>query len=53
MRVAVLIALVCSVLLAQDPSFKVDVQLVRLLVTVKNPDGDLVGDARKAGLRCI
>jgi len=28
---------------AQEPSFKVDVQLVRLLVTVKNPDGDLVG----------
>ena len=31
------------VLAAQEPSFKVDVQLVRLLVTVKNPAGDLVG----------
>jgi Ca-activated chloride channel family protein len=31
------------ILAAQEPSFKVDVQLVRLLVTVKNPDGDLVG----------
>jgi len=28
---------------AQEPSFKIDVQLVRLLVTVKNPAGDLVG----------
>ena len=32
-----------SILVAQEPSFKVDVQLVRLLVTVKNPAGDLVG----------
>ena len=31
------------VIAAQEPSFKVDVQLVRLLVTVKNPAGDLVG----------
>ena len=31
------------VVVAQEPSFKVDVQLVRLLVTVKNPAGDLVG----------
>ena len=31
------------ILAAQEPSFKIDVQLVRLLVTVKNPDGDLVG----------
>src|SRR5882757_9978992 len=29
-------------LAAQEPSFKVDVQLVRLLVTVKNPAVDLV-----------
>ncbi len=28
---------------AQEASFKIDVQLVRLLVTVKNPAGDLVG----------
>ena len=32
-----------SILAAQEPSFKIDVQLVRLLVTVKNPAGDLVG----------
>jgi Ca-activated chloride channel family protein len=31
------------ILAAQEPSFKIDVQLVRLLVTVKNPDGDLIG----------
>ena len=31
------------ILAAQDASFKVDVQLVRLLVTVKNPAGDLIG----------
>ena len=50
MRSAViaLLALGCSTLKAQDPSFKIDVQLVRLLVTVKNASGDLVGslDAR-------
>lgn len=39
-----LIALVSGVLLAQEASFKIDVQLVRLLVTVKNPAGDLVGN---------
>jgi len=31
------------ILAAQEASFKLDVQLVRLLVTVKNPAGDLVG----------
>src|ERR1700676_3427373 len=31
------------ILAAQEPSFKVDVQLVRLLVTVKDPNGELVG----------
>ena len=36
------VAFAC-ILAAQEPSFKIDVQLVRLLVTVKNPDGDLVG----------
>src|SRR6202790_2638805 len=41
---AILAALVfASIVAAQEPSFKIDVQLVRLLVTVKNPDGDLVG----------
>jgi len=39
---AILAALAC-ILAAQEPSFKLDVQLVRLLVTVKNPAGDLVG----------
>lgn len=38
------VLLVPSFLLAQDASFKIDVQLVRLLVTVKNPAGDLIGD---------
>ena len=28
---------------AQESSFKIDVQLVRLLVSVKNPDGELIG----------
>ena len=32
-----------SALVAQDPIYKVDVRLVRLLVTVKNATGDLVG----------
>jgi len=31
------------VIAAQEASFKIDVQLVRLLVTVKNPAGDLIG----------
>ena len=39
----VLAALASPIRVAQEPSFKVDVQLVRLLVTVKNPAGDLVG----------
>lgn len=32
-----------SVLVAQEPIYKVDVRLVRLLVTVKNAAGDLIG----------
>ena len=32
-----------SALIAQDPIYKVDVRLVRLLVTVKNAAGDLIG----------
>ena len=47
MRLAALLALVCSGLSAQDANFKIDVQLVRLLVTVKNPVGDLVGSLDK------
>jgi Ca-activated chloride channel homolog len=47
MKVAALLALVCSGLLAQDANFKIDVQLVRLLVTVKNPAGDLIGTLDK------
>jgi len=44
-RFACIVALFASAgsLLAQDPNFKVDVRLVRLLVTVKNAGGDLVG----------
>src|SRR5947209_7631141 len=33
---------------AQQPTFKVDVPLVRLLVTVKNAAGDLVGSLNRA-----
>ena len=41
---AILAALAFAcILAAQEASFKLDVQLVRLLVTVKNPAGDLVG----------
>jgi len=40
--VALLLA-ATSVLIAQEPVFKVDVRLVRLLVTVKNAAGELVG----------
>jgi Ca-activated chloride channel homolog len=36
-------ALACFVVTAQEPSFKVDVQLVRMLVSVTNTNGDLVG----------
>jgi len=40
--VSAALAFAC-ILAAQEASFKLDVQLVRLLVTVKNPAGDLVG----------
>ncbi len=36
-----------SMLLAQEPTFRVDVRLVRILATVKNSSGQLVGDLRK------
>jgi len=44
-RAATLAALVAAtgVLVAQEPVFKVDVRLVRLLVTVKDGAGDLIG----------
>jgi Ca-activated chloride channel family protein len=44
-RAALLTALlaVTGVLVAQEPIYKVDVRLVRLLVTVKNAAGDLIG----------
>lgn len=47
MRLVTLLTLVCSALLGQDANFKIDVQLVRLLVTVKNPAGELVGSLEK------
>jgi Ca-activated chloride channel family protein len=40
--------LAVATLAAQQPSFKVDVRLVRLLVTVKNAAGDLVGLLNRA-----
>jgi len=39
---------VASVLVAQEPVFKVDVRLVRLLVTVKDAAGELVGSLERA-----
>src|SRR6185437_2491008 len=42
-----LLGLLRSAVLAQDPNFKIDVQLVRLLVTVKDAEGDLVGTLEK------
>ena len=42
-RIAALAALGCLAIGAQEPSFKIEVQLVRLLVTVTNTNGDLVG----------
>jgi Ca-activated chloride channel family protein len=42
-RIIFLAALASLVVTAQEPSFKVDVQLVRLLVTVTNTNGDLIG----------
>jgi Ca-activated chloride channel homolog len=48
MRVVTLLTLVCSALFGQDASFKIDVQLVRLLVSVKNAGGDLIGTLDKS-----
>jgi len=42
-RIAALAALGCLAIGAQEPRFKIEVQLVRLLVTVTNTNGDLVG----------
>ncbi len=47
MRLVTLLTLVCSALLGQDANFKIDVQLVRLLVTVKDAGGDLIGTLDK------
>lgn len=35
------------VIRAQEPTFKVDVQLVRLLATVKDSNGQLIGNLRR------
>jgi Ca-activated chloride channel homolog len=47
MRASVIItiaaALTCFVVAAQEPSFKIEVQLVRMLLSVTNANGDLVG----------
>ena len=47
MRLVALLALLCCGRPGAGRDFKVDVQLVRLLVTVKNPAGDLVGSLDK------
>ena len=39
--------LLANALAAQEPTFRVDVRLVRLLATVKNDHGQLVGDLKK------
>jgi Ca-activated chloride channel family protein len=39
-------ALAAGLLLAQTPTFRVSVKLVRVLATVKNAQGDLVGDLK-------
>jgi Ca-activated chloride channel family protein len=43
MKAALLLLCAAAIAVAQEPVFKVDVQLVRLLATVKNAAGDLVG----------
>jgi Ca-activated chloride channel family protein len=43
MRAALLLFCAAAIAVAQEPVFKVDVRLVRLLATVKNAAGDLVG----------
>ena len=48
MRVLASLVLLSSALLGQDASFKIDVQLVRLLVSVKNAGGDLIGTLDKS-----
>jgi Ca-activated chloride channel family protein len=42
-RIIAAAALACLAVSAQEPSFKIEVQLVRLLVSVTNTNGDLVG----------
>ncbi len=48
MRLALLLVLACLGLRGQDADFKIDVQLVRLLVSVRNAGGDLIGTLDKA-----
>ena len=36
-----------SAMRAQEPTFKIDVQLVRLLATVKDVDGRLIGNLQR------
>jgi Ca-activated chloride channel family protein len=43
MKAALLLFCAAAIAVAQEPVFKVDVRLVRLLATVKNAAGDLVG----------
>jgi Ca-activated chloride channel homolog len=46
-KIALLVLATVSTLLAQEPNFRVDVRLVRILATVKNNYGQLVGDLHK------
>jgi len=50
---AVLIILLAAAALAQTPSFRTDVRLVRLLVTVKDSTGALVGSLEKGSFEVV
>jgi Ca-activated chloride channel family protein len=48
---ALILAILCSAAAAQQPVFRVDVGLVRLLATVKNAEGQLVGTLEKGDFK--
>ena len=51
LRLSLIGMIALSPLPAQDPVFRTDVRLVRLLVTVKNPAGELVGTLDKGDFK--
>ena len=50
---AVLIILLAAAALAQTPTFRADVRLVRLLVTVKDSTGALIGSLEKDSFEVV